>query len=144
MLSVLTINHNNSEISFLEKFAFNKDSLPLALKTLKKIEGVKECMILSTCNRVEIYVKAIDENIESKIIKFLSDYHSLHIDKSPTVYQFMHDRDAVYHIFKVASGIDSMIIGEPQIINQIKEGYNLANKTKTIGLLDHVQSRYHK
>ncbi len=133
MLSVLTINHNNSEISFLEKFAFNKDSLPLALKTLKKIEGVKECMILSTCNRVEIYVKAIDENIESKIIKFLSDYHSLHIDKSPTVYQFMHDRDAVYHIFKVASGIDSMIIGEPQIINQIKEGYNLANKTKTIG-----------
>ena len=57
MLSVLTINHNNSDISFLESFTFNKDSLANALSQLKSIDGIDECFILSTCNRVEGYVR---------------------------------------------------------------------------------------
>ena len=74
MLSVLTINHNNSDISFLESFTFNKDSLPMALKQLKMINGVDECFILSTCNRVEVYVSSKNKNIDSEIIKFISDF----------------------------------------------------------------------
>ena len=81
MLSVLTINHNNSDISFLESFTFNKDSLPMALKQLKMINGVDECFILSTCNRVEVYVSSKNKNIDSEIIKFISDFHKISITK---------------------------------------------------------------
>ena len=137
MLSVLTINHNNSEISFLENFAFNKDNLHLALQALFKSEGIEECFILSTCNRVEIYVYSDIDNIEFEIIKFISNFHKFKMEKSPTTYQFMHDKDAAYHLFKVASGSDSMIIGEPQIVNQIKESYRLASSVGTIGAYLH-------
>ena len=84
---------------------------------------MEECFILSTCNRVEIYVYSNSENIESEIIQFISSFHNLKIDKSPITYQFMHERDAIYHLIKVASGTDSMIFGEPQIVNQIKQSY---------------------
>jgi len=134
MLSVLTINHNNSDISFLESFTFNKDSLPMALKQLKKINGVEECFILSTCNRVEVYVSSKNKNIDSEIIKFISDFHQISITKkAPTTYQFMYGKDAAYHLIKVASGSDSMLLGEPQIINQIKESYKIASSVQSIG-----------
>ena len=137
MLSVLTINHNNTEISFLENFAFNKDNLHLALGELVDKKGIDECFILSTCNRIEVYVYSKIENIESTIIQFVSDFHKFKIEKSPTTYQFMHDKDAVYHLLKVASGSDSMIVGEPQIVNQIKESYRAANSVGTIGTFLH-------
>ena len=137
MLSVLTINHNNSEISFLEKFSFNKENLEMALISLKKIPGIDECMILSTCNRVELYVSSESKDISLLLIKFLSEFHSTEIEKSPVIYQFLTGEDAVYHLFKVASGIDSMILGEPQIINQIKDSYFRANDTNTIGPILH-------
>ena len=132
MLSVLTINHNNSEISFLEKFSFNKENLEMALISLKKIPGIDECMILSTCNRVELYVSSESKDTSLLLIKFLSEFHSTEIEKSPVIYQFLTGEDAVYHLFKVASGIDSMILGEPQIINQIKDSYFRANDTNTM------------
>ncbi len=137
MLSVLTINHNNSEISFLENFSFSKNNLELAINSLKEKSYVEECFILSTCNRVEIYVYSNSENIESEIIQFISSFHNLKIDKSPITYQFMHERDAIYHLIKVASGTDSMIFGEPQIVNQIKQSYNLANSLGAIGIYLH-------
>ena len=87
MLSVLTINHNNSEISFLENFAFNKDNLHLALQELIEREGIEECFILSTCNRVEIYVYSDMDNIEPEIIGFVSNFHKFKMEKSPTTYQ---------------------------------------------------------
>ena len=133
MLSVLTINHNNSEISFLERFSFDKESINDALRKLKEIPGVDECLILSTCNRVELYVSSKSTDISSHLVKFLSEFHSLEIEKSPIIYQLMSGSDAVYHLFKVASGIDSMILGEPQIINQIKDSYNKANELNTVG-----------
>ena len=134
MLSVLTINHNNSDISFLESFSFNKDSIPIALKQLNSIEGVEEAFILSTCNRVEIYVSGNNKNIDSEIIKFISNFHNISISKkAPITYQFMYGKDAAYHFIKVASGSDSMLLGEPQIINQIKESYKIATNCNTIG-----------
>ena len=137
MLSVLTINHNNSDISFLENFSFSKNDLELALNSLNKESFVEECFILSTCNRVEIYVYSKSENIESEIIQFISEFHKFKMDKSPITYQFFHEKDAIYHLIKVASGTDSMVFGEPQIINQIKQSYNAANSIGTIGLYLH-------
>ncbi|NSW88300.1 glutamyl-tRNA reductase [bacterium] len=134
MLSVLTINHNNSDISFLESFSFNKDSIPEALEQLKSINGVEECFILSTCNRVEIYVSSKNSNIDSEIIKFILNFHKVPIcKKAPTTYQFMYGKDAAYHLIKVASGSDSMLLGEPQIINQIRESYKIASSVQAIG-----------
>jgi len=137
MISVLTINHNNSEMSFLEKFSFNKDNLQEALLSLKNIGGIDECMILSTCNRVELYVSSDKNDISFSLIEFLSKFHSTNIEKSPVIYQYLTASDAVYHLFKVASGIDSMILGEPQIINQIKESYLKANECNTVGPILH-------
>ena len=137
MISVLTINHNNSEMSFLEKFSFNKDNLQKALHSLKNIDGIDECMILSTCNRVELYVSSDKRDISFSLIEFLSKFHSTNIEKSPVIYQYLTGSDAVYHLFKVASGIDSMILGEPQIINQIKESYSKADECNTVGPLLH-------
>ena len=105
-------------MSFLEKFSFNKDNLQEALLSLKNIGGIDECMILSTCNRVELYVSSDKNDISFSLIEFLSKFHSTNIEKSPVIYQYLTASDAVYHLFKVASGIDSMILGEPQIINQ--------------------------
>ena len=138
MISVLTINHNNSEMSFLEKFSFNKDNLQKALHSLKNIDGIDECMILSTCNRVELYVSSDKRDISFSLIEFLSKFHSTNIEKSPVIYQYLTGSDAVYHLFKVASGIDSMILGEPQIINQIKESYSEADQCNTVGPLLHL------
>lgn len=134
MLSVLTINHNNSDISFLESFTFNKDSLANALSQLKSIDGIDECFILSTCNRVEVYVSSKIKNIDSEIIQFIGNFHNVPIrKKAATTYQFMHGKDAAYHLIKVASGSDSMLLGEPQIINQIREAYKIACSVQAIG-----------
>ena len=137
MLSVLTINHNNSEISFLEKFSFNKENLEMALISLKKIPGIDECMILSTCNRVELYVSSESKDTSLLLIKFLSEFHSTEIEKSPVIYQFLTGEDAVYHLFKVASGIDSMILGEPQIIKQLQDSSLRAKESNTSGPILH-------
>ena len=133
MLSVLTINHNNSDISFLESFTFNKDSLPSALKELISIDSIDECFILSTCNRVEIYVSSKVKSVDAELIKFISNFHKVKIDNSSITYQFMYGKDAAYHLIKVASGSDSMLLGEPQIVNQIKESYKIASTAQTIG-----------
>ena len=76
-------------------------------------------------------------DISFSLIEFLSKFHSTNIEKSPVIYQYLPASDAVYHLFKVASGIDSMILGEPQIINQIKESYSKADQCNTVGPILH-------
>jgi glutamyl-tRNA reductase len=129
---VLGLNHKTAPVEIREKLAFSEDIIEDALKKLCGIEGIKESLILSTCNRVDILVVARDYHAGvNGIKKFLSNYHNIPVsDFEECLY--IYDTDyAIKHIFKVASGLDSMVIGEPQIFGQIKDAYTHTCNAKT-------------
>lgn len=133
---VIGLNHKTASIEIREKIAFNGSKLSEAIDIFKTSPEVRENAILSTCNRVEIYavVKDINSGIEH-IKKILSDFHQVSrdfLDKSLYVYA---GRKALRHIFRVASSLDSMIVGEPQILGQLKDAFDFALKKKSSGVL---------
>ncbi|HKZ57301.1 MAG TPA: glutamyl-tRNA reductase [Thermodesulfovibrionales bacterium] len=133
---VAGLNHNTADIEVREKVAFNGSKLQEGLVELKKLPHVDEVVILSTCNRMELYAGVKDTEKASESIKtFISGFHNIDrslLDKAIYVYD---DVDAVRHIFRVASSLDSMVIGEPQILGQLKEAFEFALEKKTTGIL---------
>ncbi|MDI6715561.1 MAG: glutamyl-tRNA reductase [Actinomycetota bacterium] len=124
---VAGLSHKTAPVEVREKITFPEQSLPEALHALISYPSINEAVILSTCNRTEIYVVAnnIDKGKDS-IIKFISDYHEINRNKLQK-YLYFHDcKDAVLHLFRVASSLDSMVIGEAQILGQVKTAYNAA------------------
>ncbi|HYP04605.1 MAG TPA: glutamyl-tRNA reductase [Bryobacteraceae bacterium] len=142
-LWITGLNHRTAPVSVRERLAFTPGELELALAELKSLPGVHEGMILSTCNRVEVAVTAEDEtDVRSSIESFLSEAKRLdRAGLQPHLYGYA-DRDAIRHIFRVAASLDSMVVGEPQILGQLKSAYSLAKDRGTVsGLLDTVVSR---
>jgi len=137
-LIVIGLNHKTAPIEIRERLAFPEEVIEKALCQIKSLPSLKENMILSTCNRVEIY-GAVRET-EKAILDlkdFLSRYHDLSLNAfEKSLYLFIGE-EAVRHIFRVASSLDSMVVGEPQILGQIKSAYNMAAESKTSGLILH-------
>ncbi len=133
---VLGLNHKTANVDIRERLAFNGQKLEEGISGLKNLPVIDEIAILSTCNRVEIYVSAKDsENSMETIKDFLSRFHSINRDKfEKTLYSFS-DTDAIRHIFRVAASLDSMIIGEPQILGQLKDTFDFALNKKTTGVI---------
>ena len=133
---VAGLNHNTADIEVREKVAFNGSKLQEGLIGLKNLPQVDEVVILSTCNRVELYAGVKDAETASESIKtFLSEFHDINrslLDKAIYVYD---DVNAVRHIFRVASSLDSMVIGEPQILGQLKNAFDFALEKKATGIL---------
>jgi len=132
---VLGINHKTAPIEVREKYSFKEEELPEALQTLKNIEEVLECVILSTCNRVELYALTLTEDIEG-LLDFLSG-RARSEGQSPDqlrtlLYSHLNEK-ALEHICRVSSGLDSMVVGESQIFGQIKDAYNSALRAGTAG-----------
>ncbi len=126
------INHQSAPVAIRERMAFPPESLTSALQELVQLPGVSEGAILSTCNRTEIYCRASTPN---SISGWLTHYHALDAHEvRPYLYRHA-DGAAVKHVFRVASGLDSMVIGEPQILGQVKEAVRAARKSGTLGLL---------
>ena len=124
-------NHNYSPLEIREKLAFDNDKLNVELEKLRSL-GLDEVMILSTCNRVEIlYVSKTDK--QDSVIDFLAKHSEIEADKLKSYLYVKTDIDAVRHVFRVASGLDSMIIGEPQILGQLKEAYKWSVEFATSG-----------
>ncbi len=134
LVTLVGTNHNYSDIKTREKLAFPNDSLDIYLKTIKQIRYIKEVMILSTCNRVEI-ISVSEKPVEDKIMEFLSDHSGLSVDSLSNVIYVKKDMDAIRHIFKVASSLDSMVVGEPQILGQIKDAYKWSVEFMTSGVV---------
>src|SRR4051794_21971869 len=137
------VNHKTAPVSVRERLAFNEAELPHVLDELTSVPGVSEAIILSTCNRVEVAVTTEDEvDTDSIVSGFLCRMREL--DRSwlePHLYRF-EGSDAVRHLFRVAASLDSMVIGEPQILGQLKAAYNLAREHGTLtGVLDTVLTR---
>ena len=128
-INILGLNHKTAPIDIREKIVFNRDEVPLTLKKLKNIEGVNEVVLLSTCNRTEIYTE--NDNDNERIIHWLNNSQNSVKDYLPYTYTYT-EEDAIKHLFHVASGMDSMVIGETEIFGQVKDAYKLANENKSI------------
>ncbi len=133
---VLGISHKTAPVEIRELFSFSQESLESGVRQLLEKDHVEECIILSTCNRVEIY--AVSENVElclESIKGFLSEFHDVPEETfSPYIYYSI-GHMAVRHLFKVASSIDSMVVGESQVLGQVKESYKVATAQGTTGLI---------
>ena len=135
-MSLLTIglNHKSAPIGIREKVTFGPDIIVGALRSLSERPGVEEAVILSTCNRTEAYCVIHDAGVED-ICQWLSDFHGLELETiSPYLYNHQ-NRDTIVHLLRVASGLDSMVLGEPQILGQVKQAYQTASDAATSGKL---------
>jgi len=133
---VAGLNHKIADVDVREKLAFTGSKLEEGLLRFSGLPEVDEAIILSTCNRVELYANVSETEKASESIKtFLSEFHSINRDSLNNALYFYHDIQAVEHIFKVASSLDSMIVGEPQILGQLKDAFDLALAKKTTGIL---------
>lgn len=131
-LIAIGINHNTAPVELREKVAFSPDSLVDALASLKDQTGVKESVIVSTCNRTEVYAMA--ETLDARpLLEWLAKFHNVN-DQEVLANSYAHDSEqAVQHIMRVASGLDSLILGEPQILGQVKQAYTNAKNTGSVG-----------
>jgi glutamyl-tRNA reductase len=143
-LWVTGVNHRTAPVAVRERLAFKDDDLPFALQELRKRPGLVEGMILSTCNRVEVAVTT-DENIDPQdcVEEFLAASQRI-ADRAwiqPYVYSFA-GREAIRHLFRVAASLDSMVVGEPQILGQLKSAYSMAKSQGALnGFLETVLTR---
>jgi glutamyl-tRNA reductase len=135
-LVLLGINHNTAPIEVRERLAIPAGRLADATRTLLHQPGIREGLILSTCNRVEIVTlqdeASATESSKANLLRFLHEYfavppHTL----QPHLYEFR-EREAVRHLFRVASSLDSMVVGEPQILGQVKESYTIAREVGAV------------
>ncbi len=132
---IIGLNHDTAPIEVREKVAFDGPKLVEALNKLRDSPSIKEHIILSTCNRVEIYAAVDDLDSGTESIKdFISDFHDVPRDMLEKSLYIHKDTDAVRHIYRVGSSLDSMVLGEPQILGQLKDAFDAALKNKTTGV----------
>ncbi|BDX06447.1 glutamyl-tRNA reductase [Planctobacterium marinum] len=132
-MSLLTIgvNHDTAPVEIREKVAFSPELLLEALTELGEQEQVNESVILSTCNRTELYIDVDDINKEA-LVKWLADFHSLPLAELNEMIYSHTEVAAVEHLMSVASGLNSLILGEPQILGQLKQAYTSAKHVGTV------------
>jgi glutamyl-tRNA reductase len=121
---LIGVNHRTAPVEVREQFAIAETRLPEAVKALTSCAGVEEGMIVSTCNRVEILARTSDGG--ACLDEFFHGFYGIDLDRYRAHLYEHRDRDAVRHVFRVASSLDSMIVGEPQILGQVKEAYATA------------------
>ncbi|MCP3687242.1 MAG: glutamyl-tRNA reductase [Gammaproteobacteria bacterium] len=134
----LGINHQTAPVDVREKVAFSSDQVDEALRELKGLPAVNESVIVSTCNRTEIYCE-LEVDCKHTLAHWLSHYHGMSEETLlPYIYQHC-DQEAARHLFRVASGLDSMVLGEPQILGQLKTSYDQARNGKSVdSILDRL------
>ena len=131
---VLGMNHRTSQVNLRERFAFNESEIPGALEGLRRCGLIQEAVILSTCNRVEVYAfsDASPSRALSVMSGFLAESKQIEVQHHEGFYR-LSEPQSVEHLFKVASGLDSMVLGETEILGQLKKAYDLALSCKHTG-----------
>ena len=143
-LLLLGVNHTTAPVEVRERLAIPSDRLADATRTLAHQPGIREALILSTCNRVELLTVHESNGTHAatspngaaapgtEMLRFLQDYLDVRVtDIQPHVYEYR-ERDAIRHLFRVASSLDSMVIGEPQILGQVKQSWSVAREVGAI------------
>jgi glutamyl-tRNA reductase len=138
VLGVFGVNHKTAPIELRERIAISRDDLASVTRALASVPGIAECMIVSTCNRVEL-ITALDNQTNPDLTAFLRDQFKLGPNSlEGHVYEHT-GKQAVRHLFRVAASLDSMVIGEPQILGQVKEAFSVAREAGTVGgQLEHL------
>ena len=133
---LLGLNHKTAPVELRELLAFSKEEAVTVLQNLQKCSDINEVMLISTCNRVEVLLTTSNTiNAVNSVKTYISEFKKIPISKFEAAL-YVHDgEEAVRHIFRVASSLDSMMIGEPQILGQIKDAYLTAILKKTSGVI---------
>ena len=129
-LHALGINHQTAPVALREKVAFAAEALAPALQALRALPGVHEAVLLSTCNRTELYARAEGDG------RALADWLARHPGAGEDLHAYLYhhrDGEAVRHLFRVASGLDSLVLGEPQILGQVKQAWAAARAAGSLG-----------
>lgn len=130
----LGINHKTASVDVRERVAFTPEQMVEALRQLCRETLSREAAILSTCNRSELYLE-MEQPLPDNVLAWLAHYHHLSLDELRACAYIHEDNEAVQHMMRVASGLDSMILGEPQILGQMKSAYAVAREAGTVGPL---------
>jgi len=133
-LIALGINHKTASVDVRERVAFTPEQLVGALQQLCQRTGSREAAILSTCNRSELYIEQSSAEAEA-VLAWLAEYHQLSEAELRACAYVHEDADAVRHMMRVAAGLDSLVLGEPQILGQMKSAYAVAREAGTVGPL---------
>ncbi len=137
-MEILTVglSHKTAPIEIREKVSFSEQNLEEGLRALQACPHVREGLILSTCNRVEVYTAVPKKDLETareEIAGFLSAYHEVPLENLAPHLYFMTGMESVQHIFRVSSSLDSMVVGEPQILGQVKDAFSCAANAQATG-----------
>lgn len=133
-LLTLGLNHQTAPVEIREKVTFSPEQIEGALKEMLALNGIKESVIVSTCNRTEIYCECEKHSIDP-LINWLAEFHQLNQnDIKPYLYQHIDDT-SVQHLYRVASGLDSLVLGEPQILGQLKTSFDTAIHANSINTI---------
>jgi len=133
-LFVVGMSHKSAPVDIREKMGIGQESIEIFLKGLATSPDIDECLVLSTCNRVEIVGLSPDVSAAVKhAISYLGSFHGRNPSAMKDYFYIREDRDAVRHVFRVSSSLDSMVVGEPQILGQVKDSYRAATASETSG-----------
>jgi glutamyl-tRNA reductase len=136
-LALIGVNHKTAPIELRERIAISRDDLADTTRALAAMPGVTECMIVSTCNRVELLAAVEGSGVE--LSGFLANHFGIdQAEITPHLYEYK-EQEAVRHLFRMAASLDSMVVGEPQILGQVKEAFAVARSAGTVaGQLEHL------
>ncbi|HDI79109.1 MAG TPA: glutamyl-tRNA reductase [Desulfobacteraceae bacterium] len=135
-IAILGMNHNTAPVEIRECIAKDPNHQKKALSLIKKNEDIKECLFISTCNRIEaLYTTEDKTRAQEYVISAISDMGNIRRDLILRHLYYKEGRDAIRHIFRVSSSLDSMVMGEPQILGQVKEAYRLSTRERTSGVI---------
>jgi glutamyl-tRNA reductase len=134
VIAIVGLSHRTSDLPLREAMAFAQDGLAAALARLRAEARLSGAMILSTCNRVELYGQAEDaDRLEERLADFLCAFHGRQRAELDAFVYRLAGAEAVRHAFRVAASLDSMVLGEPQILGQVKEAYRIAEEAGALG-----------
>ncbi|WP_298036178.1 glutamyl-tRNA reductase [uncultured Desulfuromonas sp.] len=133
---VVGLSHKTAPVEIRERVAFPPTAMEKPLREMAALPAISEAVIVSTCNRVELYATSRDaETGVVQLKRFLAEHHDIPLDELDAHLYEVRGEEAIHHVFRVAASLDSMVIGEPQILGQIKTAYGYATEFKTAGLI---------
>ena len=130
-LHILGLNHTTAPVEIREQVVFAGEDVARALSGVMRLDGIDEVVLLSTCNRTEFYVEASDAGMQA-LRSWLAQDQQLN-DATQAALFLRDGDDAIRHVFRVACGLDSMVLGEPQILGQLKDAFREAQQTRAVG-----------
>ena len=132
-LFAIGVNHRTAPIELRERVDFAREGLEAALAGLAARSAVREMAVLSTCNRAEVYAAADNDDAVEQVARFFAEYHGVSPEDVQAHLYIHRGADAARHLFRVAAGLDSLVVGEPQILGQVKSAYTVASEQHYTG-----------